>query len=99
MAAVITDYLWIWYHTSGHHVNHFLQEKYDTVAVQKTGQRKEKDDGKRNSVPYDRSDGGMCRCQGAVSMADLILWAIIEALKADGYEVEVMGKNEAICRP
>jgi len=54
--------------------------------------RKEKDDGKRNSVPYYRFDGGMRRGQSAVSMTCLILWAIIESLKADGYEAEVVNK-------
>ena len=36
------------------------------------------------------ADGVVRRGQGAVNMTELIIEAIIEALKADGYEAEVV---------
>jgi len=63
------------------------------MAVQKNGLRKEKDDGKHNSVPYDRADGGVRRNQGDVmELSEIILRAMIEALRIDGKKADVETK-------
>ena len=48
-----------------------------------------RNDGECDGDACNDADGGVRRGKGAVSMTDLILWAIIESLRADGYEAEV----------
>lgn len=72
------------------HVNNNYINK---MVVQKNGLRKEKDDGERNSRGHDAAYGGGCVCEDVLmDLSELILRAMIEALRIDGKKAEVVNQ-------
>ena len=69
--------------------NTFLHDKRLTQREYNKQNWKEKGNGKFGGDAGNGVYDAVRRGKGAVTMADLILWAIIESLRADGYEAEV----------
>lgn len=63
----------------------FLHKTIPTWEYQKHRTERRKENGERGTGDPHRADGGGCGCEvGVMELADLILRAMIEALKLDG---------------